>query len=710
MTTSAVLDARTAAEQFLRDSQCGKPKCKCAISARRGHGLTHCPVHTDNSPSFNVTVKGDRLLVCCEAGCQQKDVVETLKDAGVWPQKAEYGKQIIAEYDYRDADGTLLYQALRYFPKDFKQRRPAGTDWTWSLGEVKRVPYRLPDLLASTPRIVFIPEGEKDVDRLYSLGFVATCNVGGAGKWRDEYSEFLRGRPVVLLPDNDETGRQHSQSVAASLDGIAQSVKWLELPGLSDKGDVSDWLDDGGTPELLRELVGTADGVPKPKPRERVFRREGLGYRFEPAGVPLVMRFSRLADRRDETTAELAVSRAQGGGHILRRRLNLLAATGSTLKGISEDLASEELGIDVDWPRVLRDGFESVLDAHRNGVVVESIKGEVQKSAPPSWLCDGLVLKNKVNCWLGAAGTGKSTLAKALCVYYAAGYQFLGHQTEMGVPLYIDWEDDAEDLRRVAHDVCRNLGVWPVPEVLWMNMRGKRLRDHIELLATVVDQRKVGLIVLDAIAAAGGSPGEYMGWEAVALEIEQCLGMLPPVTVLGLDHVTSAEHKDGSSVVPMKARGAERKVEFFRNQWTLVLDRDEMERGHHVVSWHNTKVNLVVMRPPFVTEIVHRDGELSINKKGIDASPAAVSRLPWIKQYVMYVAANPGHTTEHICMAVRGRSTKNDIESVRVELKRAADRGEARQDSGLWYPGGYVSAPNALPFDRQTLSDAESNI
>lgn len=685
---AAEIDAKSAAQQFLNDSQCAKPRCKCQQSAHRGHGLTHCPLHQDNTPSFNVTVKGDQLLVYCEAGCNQSDVVTLLRESDLWPDKAEYGgKKILAEYDYKDASGKVLYQAIRYFPKDFKQRRPSGNSWTWSLGDVERVPYRLPDLLASGKRIVFIVEGEKDVDRLMALGFVATSNVGGAGKWRDEYSLHLRGRNVVLLPDNDESGRQHCQSIAESLRGVAASVRWVDLPGLEEKGDVSDWLDDGGTADELRKLATEAGQPPAPPKREHIFKREGMGYLFQPASAPVLMRFSRIADKRDELTAELSISR-DNGANVLRRRINLLASTGSTLSSLVTDLKDEELGIDVDWKKLLRDGYEAVLESHRNGLVVTSIQGNITRPNPPRWLCDGLLLKNKVNCWLGAAGTGKSTLAKGLCVYYAAGERFLGRDTERGLPLYLDWEDDDEDLRRVAHDVCRNLNVWPVPELLWISMRGKRLRDHIEKLAALVDERKVGLIVMDAIAAAGGSPGEHMSWEAVALELEQCLGMLPPVTILGLDHVTSDEHKNGSSAVPMKARGAERKVEFFRNQWTLVLDRGELEAGRHIVSWNHTKVNVIVPRPAFATEIVHQDGNLSIQEKGVEASPAAVERLPRQKQNVIYVMENPGKSAETVCMAVRGDSKKAAIDATRKELKRAKEHGEVWvDDDGRWWPG-----------------------
>nr|MDQ3820087.1 AAA family ATPase [Acidobacteriota bacterium] len=105
---------------------------------------------------------------------------------------------------------------------------------------------------------VFIVEGEKDCDYLASLGLLATTNAGGAGKWRNEYNEALRDRHVIILPDNDDPGRKHAQTVASSLYGIAKSVRILELPDLPPKGDVSDWLDGGRTLEQLKTLANDA--------------------------------------------------------------------------------------------------------------------------------------------------------------------------------------------------------------------------------------------------------------------------------------------------------------------------------------------------------------------------------------------------------------------------------------------------------------------
>jgi hypothetical protein len=190
-------------------------------------------------------------------------------------------RRIVAAYDYRDEAGTLLYQAVRYLPKGFTQRQPDGSGgWLWNIKEVRLVLYRLPELLIANPAAtVFIPEGEKDVENLWMLGVVATCNAMGAGKWRAEYNEFLRGRQVVLLPDHDKAGAGHTRTVANVLTGIAASVKVLNLPGLPDKGDVSDWLTSGGTAERLTAL---ADATPAYAPEtDSVSRdRNASGFRF----------------------------------------------------------------------------------------------------------------------------------------------------------------------------------------------------------------------------------------------------------------------------------------------------------------------------------------------------------------------------------------------------------------------------------------------
>jgi Family of unknown function (DUF5906)/Toprim-like len=178
---------------------------------------------------------------------------------------------IDAVYPYRDEWGDTQFQVVRFKSKDFLQRRPNGNGgWIWGLKGVRIVPYYLPELLEAIAggKVVFVVEGEKDADNLAKLNIVATCNSMGAGKWRKKkHASHLKGADVVVIPDNDEAGRDHAESVAASLQGIATRVRVLTLPDLPPKEDVSYWLKRGGTAEQLWALVERApDWKPGEKP------------------------------------------------------------------------------------------------------------------------------------------------------------------------------------------------------------------------------------------------------------------------------------------------------------------------------------------------------------------------------------------------------------------------------------------------------------
>jgi 5S rRNA maturation endonuclease (ribonuclease M5) len=203
-----------------------------------------------------------RILVKCFAGCDLQAIFGALgiAVADLFVGSAPAGLDPDAMYEYRDERGALLFQVVRGPGKRFRQRRPDGRGgWTWNLAGVRRVLYRLPELCAADPSAeVYVVEGEKDVETLRRLGIIATTNPQGAGKWRPELSEPLRGRDVVILPDNDEPGRKHADSVARLLAGVARRIRVVELPGLQTKEDVTDWTAAGNTIEHLRELVAAA--------------------------------------------------------------------------------------------------------------------------------------------------------------------------------------------------------------------------------------------------------------------------------------------------------------------------------------------------------------------------------------------------------------------------------------------------------------------
>jgi putative DNA primase/helicase len=214
-----------------------------------------CPCHADHSPSLSIErgENGGVVAFCQVCGADGEAVVKEL-GLPVSALFADSRPRVTATFDYCDADGALRYQVQRLEPgrggrsKDFRQRRPdpdsAGT-WINNMTDVERIPYHLPDLRKANPdKWVFIPEGEGKVDALATLGLVATCNVGGAGKWRDEYNRYLTGRKVCLLADSDEAGESHVAKVAKSLHGTAKVVRIARMP--DPIHDVKDWVCGGG--------------------------------------------------------------------------------------------------------------------------------------------------------------------------------------------------------------------------------------------------------------------------------------------------------------------------------------------------------------------------------------------------------------------------------------------------------------------------------
>jgi len=271
--------------------------------------IANCPAHDDNDASLHLKEGHDgKLILHCHSnsGCEFEDIRKALglefKD--FFPpnsQPSNTSRPKNTNYSYRDENNKVLYQTIRKVPKDFYQRRPARDDencpsekikhgWVYTLRldwdaekkgwkaepMVRRVPYRLPELLkADKSRWVLVVEGEKQADRLAKMGFITTTNVGGAGKWLDEYGTILSGRNVCVLPDNDPQAKEKSGELRFHKDGRPVRAGWdhavdvakncracnckvriLELPGLDDKEDSDNWLDRGGTVDELKKLIG----------------------------------------------------------------------------------------------------------------------------------------------------------------------------------------------------------------------------------------------------------------------------------------------------------------------------------------------------------------------------------------------------------------------------------------------------------------------
>lgn len=249
-----------------------------------GHWKAHCPAHEDNHESLTLRI-GDSgaLVIRCHAGegCSFAAIRDALnlKDTDFFPPKDEAmdeKRKIVETYPYCDEKGKLLYQAVRFEPKGFAYRRPTGQagKWEWSLGDVRRAPYNLPAIVkAAGKRKVLICEGEKDVNTLTKLKLLATCNVGGAGKWPADGNEAFAGCHVCILGDNDEAGLKHVYDVAEKLKSVVAEIVIVErLPDVPEKEDVTWWMEHGGTRDKLVALIGATPAwwsKPDSKPSER---------------------------------------------------------------------------------------------------------------------------------------------------------------------------------------------------------------------------------------------------------------------------------------------------------------------------------------------------------------------------------------------------------------------------------------------------------
>lgn len=249
--------------------------------------IVKCCFHSDSQPSLSINF--EKGVFNCHAGCGKgglkdfeklfsscddrtatQNIFEVLgiKQAQQGPLYDKPEKV----YDYTDENGRLLSQKLRFPGKRFVQRKPTSDGgWDYHLGTCRKVLYHLPEVV--TANSVGITEGEKDADNLRDLNlgqfdkrgltrFATTTNFDGAGKWRPEYSPFLTGKNVLIFPDNDEPGKRHAKMVAESVYPYAQGVRVVELPGLTEHGDLSDYLEHHTPLELIEWTKKTALWAP----------------------------------------------------------------------------------------------------------------------------------------------------------------------------------------------------------------------------------------------------------------------------------------------------------------------------------------------------------------------------------------------------------------------------------------------------------------
>ncbi|HUT62166.1 MAG TPA: AAA family ATPase [Phycisphaerae bacterium] len=436
-------------------------------------------------------------------------------------------------WDYRDEDGKLLFQVCRFSGKKFSQRNAEGE---WNLKGVRRILYRLPEIIARPEETVFVVEGEKDVDRLLSLGLLATTNAGGAGKWRDEYSEALAGRQVIILPDNDEPGRKHGESVRVALSGKAKEVWILDLPGVPDKGDVTDWLDGGHTQQDLEELVASARRNLPVLLAKQCFNQEAFDA--------LVGRAQDLGD--GELAAQIRALSDRATLDSLSRFAGSLASAAKRPGATLELLAKQTQGYLDDIRNGSGDPFRQASILTHAGIIAEPVP-QLDWIVPP-------LFASKTLCILsGREGVGKSFLALYVAQCIASGkplwgaldkqHNFLFPVEERPRILIVDLQNSRDMLLRRYQAVAQ--GLWPqggIPD-LAIDVRCElrlRLEDasHLHALSGLIKDGGYGFVILDSLRYAHGRDEN----DSTAME-----SVLTPLRLLA--------YETGSCILPIHHEG-----------------------------------------------------------------------------------------------------------------------------------------------------------
>jgi hypothetical protein len=261
-----------------------------------------CPLHDDRAPSAGAAV-GDTVPVVayCQACGESADLPAMLDALGASDadrelilghgQKANrYEPGQVVHHVYTDATGRPVLRVSRRLDATGKTRKKPdgkkdvwrelfqGGEWKWPKAVPKSLSPDLRGLIYNLPAVLnaaheggtaHVGEGERVCDALTELGFVATCNAGGAGKWKLEHAQHLRGAPkVVVWADAGAPGETHVQRVAETLAavGVAE-IRIVRFDGRPDNYDVVDWIRDerarGLSDELIAEMArGIVEAAP----------------------------------------------------------------------------------------------------------------------------------------------------------------------------------------------------------------------------------------------------------------------------------------------------------------------------------------------------------------------------------------------------------------------------------------------------------------
>jgi 5S rRNA maturation endonuclease (ribonuclease M5) len=475
-----------------------------------------CPGHTTPAKHLNVKDSGDKILVTCQGGqhtfddiCQAIDLTanDFFKDTPkpvttvIKTKQATPPEKIVATYDYLDENRNLLFQVVRYDPKDFRQRHKNGNgEWAWNLEGVKRVLYHLPEIMQVTDEEIYVVEGEKDCDRLWEWGLCSTTSSGGAAGWKPEYAEYLKGKLVTIIPDKDKPGFDYARNIAKSLEGKAE-VKVIILPGENVK-DASDWLAAGGDVDDLPKIA---------QDKKILFEQDNPKYQVQNKSVYWIKLISdhTLTIKADEITKERTGTHAKisltldytllGYGYFnIDRADERISLANKCFESIGKTLPEYTKP---DLHRDLNYFCAGLWDYFTSTSLPEFMIGD-NTAEPIKFILKPYILDGGGTILFAPPGRGKSNTALLWSVSVHNGVNKFWQVSKTSV-LYINLERSKKSLARRLATINKVLGLPPETPLPTLNARGKSLNEVMASCQKFITINRIKLIVLDSISRAG---------------------------------------------------------------------------------------------------------------------------------------------------------------------------------------------------------------
>lgn len=477
----------------------------------KGEYAAICPAHEDKKPSLNLKQEGDKILLKCQAGCETERILKNLgleiSDLFIKHDekpKTDIPAKIVATYDYQDEKRNLLFQVVRMEPKSFRQRHKNGNgEWHWDMENVRRVIYHLPDIqelpLGTT---VYLVEGEKDADNLWTWAQPATTSPGGANNWKPEYANYLAGKRVVVIPDKDSAGYNYAKDVIRSLEGKASDIKVIILPGEGIK-DISDWLLMENDIQELTKLEQDISILLDPDKPIYTVSDNIITWRKPIENLFMFFHAEKLSSERTGTHAKITIKYDYmlldwSYFNIERSedRTRLANSAYSKIKGdITKTYTKEDMRRDLDVY------CAGLWKYYVSTFTPELMYGdEVQE--PLKFLLKPYVVDNGGTILYAPPGRGKSytgllwsqSIHNGCCKYWAV---------TKTPTLFINLERSKSSLGKRIANVNRVLGLPPQTPIHCINARGKTLYDVADTCREYIKKFNIGIIFLDSISRAG---------------------------------------------------------------------------------------------------------------------------------------------------------------------------------------------------------------